>query len=120
MKRRVRSADQSVDRNQNTVDLESYSSSARKEVSMAIPMDRSSIERDYLLEQWTRTLQRIYQVRPAAQRGAALEAAWLLLRITIRDAFPPEDSEMWIKKVNTVMETLCQLATNRTDLPDGA
>ena len=87
---------------------------------MAIPMDRSSIERDYLLEQWTRTLQRIYQVRPAAQRGAALEAAWLLLRITIRDAFPPEESEMWIRRVNTVMETLCQLATNRTDLPDGA
>jgi hypothetical protein len=61
---------------------------------MAVPVNPSSIEHDFFLEQWTKTLRMVYEVIPDADRGAAMKAAWQLLQLTIREAFPGAQSEI--------------------------
>ena len=71
---------------------------------MSLPVNPSSIEHDFFLEQWTKTLRAVYGIIPDADRAAAIEAAWDLLQETIREALPLAESEMWAKKLREVME----------------
>lgn len=48
----------------------------------------------------------VYGVIPDADRGAAMKAAWHLLQLTIREALPDAQSEMWIKDLSVVMASV--------------
>jgi hypothetical protein len=70
--------------------------------------DPAALEFRFIVNEWTKTLRRAYQLNPGSNRLASMQAAGKLLETTIRETFAsePNEAEHWIRMMELVLNAM--------------